>query len=326
MVDLKLIKPKTIKLIATANIPDVSNDYNIIRNKPSINGVELKGNKTGKDLKLIDETTYNSDLYKINNKINDTNKNVNNVENELNTKIETINNNLENKQDKLTPGENITIENNIINANVPIFVWDGVGFNQQTPETDKNKIMFNQIVNLLKQGKYFILLLDLSKRSPNYLSEDNRCISFVTLTFSNVLSKINTGNFRINLHMAYVRTTSGVGYVGNRNSSIQMLQSSVLNLTNGELITLNSLDVTNYTGGNENIYILGNYTTSDRGKTQVMGISTNNYDEYTPTADYRPATKLYTDKTHYENMAGYDATKTQVLKNINGTLTWVSEE
>lgn len=47
---------------------------------------------------------------------------------------------------------------------------------------------------------------------------------------------------------------------------------------------------------------------------------------YTPTGDYNPATKLYTDKTHYENMTGYDATKTQVLKNVSGTLTWVDEE
>lgn len=326
MVNLKLIKPKTIRLEATANIPDISNDYNIIRNKPSINKVELVGDKTGKDLKLVDETTYNSDLYKINNKINDTNKNVDNVENEINEKIETINNNLENKQDKLTAGENITIENNVINANVPIYVWDGVGFNQQTPETDKNKIMFNQIINLLKQDKYFILLLDLSKRTPNYLSEDNRCISFVTLTFSNDLSKINTGNFRINLHMAYVRTTSGVGYVGNRSSSIQMLQSTTLNLTNGELISLVGLDVTNYTGGNEKITLNGNYTTNDTFKTQSMSLSTSNNEEYVPNANYRPSTKLYTDKTHYENMDGYDATKTQVLKNINGTLTWVSEE
>ena len=47
---------------------------------------------------------------------------------------------------------------------------------------------------------------------------------------------------------------------------------------------------------------------------------------YTPTSNYNPSTKLYTDKTHYENMTGYDATKTQVLKNVSGTLTWVDEE
>ena len=53
-------------------------------------------------------------------------------------------------------------------------------------------------------------------------------------------------------------------------------------------------------------------------------VKTNTY-TYVPTGDYNPSTKLYTDKTHYENMTGYDATKTQVLKNVNGTLTWQDE-
>ena len=57
--------------------------------------------------------------------------------------------------------------------------------------------------------------------------------------------------------------------------------------------------------------------------TVMIGI--NNTYRYTPTGDYNPSTKLYTDKTHYENMTGYDATKTQTLKNINGVLTWVSD-
>ena len=54
-------------------------------------------------------------------------------------------------------------------------------------------------------------------------------------------------------------------------------------------------------------------------------IAWDNQQEITPLGDYNVATKKYTDKTHYENMTGYDATKTQVLKNINGTLTWVDE-
>lgn len=37
------------------------------------------------------------------------------------------------------------------------------------------------------------------------------------------------------------------------------------------------------------------------------------------------ATQSYVDKTHYENITGYNSSKTQVLKNINGTLTWVDE-
>lgn len=61
------------------------------------------------------------------------------------------------------------------------------------------------------------------------------------------------------------------------------------------------------------------------GITTVSFLSVDNMWNYTPTNNYNPSTKLYTDKTHYEKMTGYDATKTQVLKNINGTLTWVDE-
>ena len=55
-------------------------------------------------------------------------------------------------------------------------------------------------------------------------------------------------------------------------------------------------------------------------------LTKDNTTSFTPSSDYNPSTKLYTDKTHYEKMAGYDATKTQILKNVNGTLTWVTEE
>ena len=54
-------------------------------------------------------------------------------------------------------------------------------------------------------------------------------------------------------------------------------------------------------------------------------IAWDNQQEITPLGDYNVATKQYVDSAHYKNMTGYDATKTQVLKNINGTLTWVDE-
>lgn len=68
-------------------------------------------------------------------------------------------------------------------------------------------------------------------------------------------------------------------------------------------------------------YTLRDYATSNGSG----GLSVSNTTAYIPTSNYHPSTKLYTDKTHYENMTGYDATKTQVLKNISGTLTWVDE-
>lgn len=52
-------------------------------------------------------------------------------------------------------------------------------------------------------------------------------------------------------------------------------------------------------------------------------LPTNNSKEYTPTGNYEPATKLYVDRTHYVYIKGYSTSKTQTLKNINGTLTWV---
>lgn len=60
------------------------------------------------------------------------------------------------------------------------------------------------------------------------------------------------------------------------------------------------------------------------GYLNINYMGKNNTTAFTPTGDYNPATKKYVDDkpTTY---TGYDATKTQVLKNINGTLTWVDE-
>lgn len=50
----------------------------------------------------------------------------------------------------------------------------------------------------------------------------------------------------------------------------------------------------------------------------------NNTKAYTPTDDYNPATKKYVDEK-LTTITGYDATKTQTLKNINGVLTWQTD-
>lgn len=52
-------------------------------------------------------------------------------------------------------------------------------------------------------------------------------------------------------------------------------------------------------------------------------LPTNNTKEYTPTMQYEPATKKYVDETHYKNFIGYSPSKTQTLKNVNGTLKWI---
>lgn len=53
-------------------------------------------------------------------------------------------------------------------------------------------------------------------------------------------------------------------------------------------------------------------------------VAYNNTAEYTPTGDYNPATKKYVDNK-LTTIQGYDATKTQTLKNINGVLTWQTD-
>lgn len=50
----------------------------------------------------------------------------------------------------------------------------------------------------------------------------------------------------------------------------------------------------------------------------------NNTKAYAPTGDYNPATKKYVDDK-LTTITGYDATKTQTLKNINGVLTWQTD-
>lgn len=53
-------------------------------------------------------------------------------------------------------------------------------------------------------------------------------------------------------------------------------------------------------------------------------LTTINNTDYTPLTDYNPATKKYVDDK-ITSYSGYDASKTQILKNVNGTITWVDE-
>ena len=61
------------------------------------------------------------------------------------------------------------------------------------------------------------------------------------------------------------------------------------------------------------------------GSDSELFINSNNNFSWTPNQSYGIVHKKYVDDkpTTYD---GYDASKTQVLKNVNGTLTWVTEE
>ena len=64
--------------------------------------------------------------------------------------------------------------------------------------------------------------------------------------------------------------------------------------------------------------------TYDYSKNNNGALTTINTKAFTPTADYHPATKKYVDDK-LTTITGYDATKTQTLKNINGVLTWQTD-
>lgn len=84
----------------------------------------------------------------------------------------------------------------------------------------------------------------------------------------------------------------------------------------------------NATSNTSNIVYYG-YTSyhslsSDAYRDNTVPLGISNSTEYSVTEDYQPAHKKYVDDLP-KSYTGYDATKTQVLKNVNGTLTWITE-
>lgn len=89
---------------------------------------------------------------------------------------------------------------------------------------------------------------------------------------------------------------------------ISCFVSKTLTISNGEITGYNREDKYSY-----NI-----------PRTSGIIMTQNNTISYTPSNDYNPATKKYVDDL-LKGFTNYDSTKTQVLKNVNGTFTWVDE-
>ena len=82
-----------------------TSNYNNLNNKPSINGITLSGNKTSSDLGITDTTyTASTGLSLSGNAFS------------LNSATQNALAEIDNKQDRLTAGDNITIENNVISS------------------------------------------------------------------------------------------------------------------------------------------------------------------------------------------------------------------
>lgn len=231
------------------------------------------------------------------------------------------------KQDKLLAGDNITIsEDNVISAlagsNYPIYQmiarWDNLsisGSSSSTITTDET------IVNILNN---FL---------TNVANQDNQ---IGTLTLMNVPSKIDSFSINfigisniIQFNQTLTRFTLCLNiycfgaegrYNYRRIGSFHKLSGN--GKWENNLFSITSLSLSkDSSDSTANMF----FTSATEEKVDREYLKKTNTSSYTPTGNYNPSTKLYTDKTHYEKMTGYDATKTQVLKNINGTLTWVDE-
>ena len=159
----------------------------------------------------------------------------------------------------------------------------------------------------------------------------------VTIT-SNVITalgniSLQTEEFGSSGQGFYIKTRNTMGYIPTADyhpANKIYVDNDVLSKANG----IEKYDGSKTYVVDDVVYSHGNFDRDWKYYKCILDAPTNKYpysnptywQEITLTADQsRLTTKEYTDKTHYENMAGYDATKTKVLKNIQGTLTWVDE-
>lgn len=210
-----------------------------------------------------------------------------------------------------TAGDNITIEDGVISAtggsgSVPVYFWDGTAVSSG----DSRLTMFQDILDRYRTGEPYVLQTYTNFISGNYVIDDNVCniyLQFTTSSRSKVTSYMQMVGFIVSSGTSYsngiriFKVTCNVNVTTSTNTV-----TSVSSITKETMLGTVPYQWQNYTNG-------GRYV-----------LTTTNTASYTPTQNYHPSTKKYVDDkpTTY---AGYDATKTQILKNINGTLTWVDE-
>ena len=293
-----------------------TSDYDELINKPQINNIELIGNKTLDELGIQPKGDYalTSDIPTSTSElINDSGYITNETDPTVPSHVKSITEanitSWNNKQDSLTAGENITIENNVISAttggggSLPynVYYYEHTFSNYGENDTSEEaSALVNQIKSDLESGNKVMIIVNLTIQQ--FPTNKKTLIGFPSFN----------GNYtEFNLSPIYFSKSSGTRF---------MLAPRIYGtIVNGkDAIKIDAYPITGYV-----VPLSLSYYNANKGE-QVLTI--NNTSSYTPTADYNPSTKLYTDKTHYENMAGYDASKTQVLKNVQGVLTWETIE
>lgn len=222
------------------------------------------------------------------------------------TKEET-NKKLNTKQDTLIAGDNITIEDNVISASGSKNAIYSIEFNN---------------VSLPQRGTIY---------TDDFGNYKQTLLDFISNTLNNSYLKNQTPIIFMNFKCPNL--ISGIPYLILNKAD----QNTILSAASGLFYMLSDVKFVNnkyyyyrveirYTYEN-NIFTctLIQFTKTQRDMLDIYNaLSKENTSSYTPTSDYNPATKKYADDLP-KSYTGYDATKTQVLKNVNGTLTWQDE-
>lgn len=208
--------------------------------------------------------------------------------------INAINELVGTKQDKLTAGSGITIENNVISAlgggDTEVKILSGDYYNPI------------KLYEITEQGKY--LLNGYAKKRETNSSRDNygeNKFVLIVLNVNNTIFQYIVGIFNQQLRLEYRIGTEGgfiEHYIASDGNTFEPYNN-----------------ITIYTGKQIGEYYGNKYQLTTTDKTSLVNAIN----------EINAKISSGTFATNLTEVQGYDATKTQVLKNINGQFTWVDE-
>lgn len=196
-----------------------------------------------------------------------------------------------------------TVKDEFVSADFPIYYIRGItnGSAWSIPVTTETKTTLGKVYKDYANGKLPIVYVT-DKSGSN--SGINQLCTVKKADFSSYLMKI-------------VGTSQ---YIYD-NAEKPIFQQVVFNVTGdketGEVSGISA------SVNNNRFFLTETYDNNNKYNSNAA-LTTKNTTEYIPTADYHPATKKYVDDK-LTTITGYDATKTQTLKNINGVLTWQTD-
>ena len=197
--------------------------------------------------------------------------------------------------------ENVNIQPSS-SGDIPIYIWDGRPWSSSTPDTNADvKETWDKVIDCLLNGKPYAFYLIQTRQTGSSTSTRQRMVFNITLAYKPSSNSLMGGA---------VCFYSGVNYYCYEISIFNALDSNnkITSVPNKTAQAIYNKDIASYYSGS--------------GSTGAL--SATNIATFNPTSDYNPATKKYVDNK-LTTYSGYDVTKTQVLKNVNGTLTWVDE-